>query len=194
MESFYYVLLYSSVLWLPREEEEGFEKLVSEYFDEYQEMEGTVQGGAFKAVNIETGFFRNIWIFHNTLVQRFLDDILELQRPFEDQPSWTPQALYAIIKSMDEEDLPLDDRIDHQSKKGKLARRRARYAPRRTAVPAKLEAHPVTPVHTSSTHSGASSKRGADEAGLKERVESIKRPCCIFVDRHEEQGRSCECF
>lgn len=187
MESFYYVLLYSSVLWLPREEEEGFEKLVSEYFNEYLVGDGIATGGSFKAVNIFTGFFRNIWQFDNVLMQKYLDDILDLQRPFEDQPSWIPQALYTVMKSMDEEDLPLDDRMDHyRLKRNKFGPRR-RHTHRRTTAHVKPAPSPIAkspqdvPVDFE-----APGKRGVNEAQLKERTESTKRPCRISIDKIEE--------
>lgn len=194
MESVYYVLMYASILWLPRNEDKDFLRTVSQYFDQHSDCNGTTEGGVMKAGNILTGNFQRAWRFDNVHLQSCLDDILELLRPIEEQPNWKPEELYAILTSADEEDLPLDDRMDHyQILQDKITQRKAQYEQcEREDQSETLSVESVpglsTSAQTSSSNSEVSSKRSVDEAGLEECEEPTKRMCCtIFEDGHQDQ-------
>lgn len=180
MESVYYVLMYASVHWLPRNKEKNFLKIVSNFFDEYTECIDTTEGGTMKASNMISGYFQEIWHFGNVHLQICLDGMIELLRPFEDQPSWTPEDLNAILESADKEDLPLDDRMDHyQIEQDKIAQREAEFERRYRSEYLYDESIPDLShsAQTSSANSETSGKRSVDVAGLEECVEPTKRLC-----------------
>lgn len=185
MESIYYVLFLASILYLPRKEVYDFEKLISDFFDSCHDLGEINVGGSYKIANVSSVTFRQNWQFDNTLVRKCLDTMIKLQQPFQKQPDWTPQALYAILESTDKDDLPLDDRMDHLNTK--RTRRYPRMAPpyvcslkyghtsseelvlslSKTAQPSPVKAE-------------TSNKRSMDELELEDCGEPVKRPCGAF--------------
>ena len=138
------------------------------------------RGGALKGSNIISRSFLKIWHFDNVHLHKCLDDMLELLRPFKDQPSWAPEACYAILESTDIEDLPYDDRMDHyQIEQDYQTRRRAWIEQQEQSETLSVNSVPDLPAsaQTSSSDSEASSKRSVGEAGLEEYGEPSKRMC-----------------
>lgn len=180
MESVYYVLLYASVFWLPRNEGRNFLRFTSNFFNQHSDYNGTTEGGVLKSSNITSGYFQRAWHFDNVHFQTCLEGILELLRPIEDQPKWKPEDLYAILTSTDKEELPLDDRMDHcQIVQDKIAQRKAQYERecQSGTLPVKLVPGVSNSAQTSLCNSGVSNKRSVDDPGLEECVESNKRTC-----------------
>ena len=181
MESFYYVILYASVLWSPRDDVNDVEERMSKFFDEYVFYGRRTEGGTAKTLNVLRGTFLRMWDFKNGSLQQWLARVLELQRPFEIQPNWTAQALSDQWKITDEEDLPEDDRIDHllmiQMEKDRLALLRSSG---RSIDKLGRAGHSLdTPEKTSPP----SSKRSAEDANVEERPDSSKRQCTFTPDR-----------
>lgn len=194
MESIYYVLFIASILYLPRAEVKEFEVLVSRFLDQDMVPAEGSTGGVYKIANVASDRFREKWEFDNALVQKCLDELIELQGPFQDQPDWTPQAFYSILESTDLEDLPLDDRMDHcQIKRDKAAQRQAWYdlqydleyghTSSKEPFPS-----PTKTAGTSSVQSETASKRSVEEAELEACGEPTKRVCStVSVKRVQDQ-------
>lgn len=186
MESFYYVIIYASVLWLPHKEVDDVERRVSRFFDEYEVNNGKAEGGMVKMSNLYSGAFHRIWNFRNSSLQQWLTRVLEIQWPYGELEDWTPEALSNQWKITDEEDLPEDDRIDHISMIRMEKDRLALLQSSNRAID-KLEQSGHT-LDVPEKISPLSSKRSAEDAKLEERSDSSKRQCrpCYWVDPREE--------
>lgn len=117
MESFFYVVLYAALRWLPHNHIEELGNLMSEYFNEYREHDGTPLGGRAKASNITFGDFTKGFKWENGHLATWFNDALQLQRrELLEQRGlfWTPEALKELWKDINSKDLPNDDRIEHK--------------------------------------------------------------------------------
>lgn len=163
MESFYYVILYSSVLWLPHKEVHNLELHVSKFFDEYSEDRGKVTGGIGKISDRAMGTFYEVWEFKNDSLKCWLEEVRTLQEACRRgaQPKWTPEALHRQWKMTDEDNLPVDDRIDHRL--AKLTEHMREEKPN------------IRDAATIASVSCSSSKRSTKEASFDERSDSNKR-------------------
>lgn len=172
MESFYYVILYASVLWLPHKNIENIEKRISRFFDEYEVNDGVVQGGSAKIANLVAGLFHKVWGFESDSLNRLLEGtrLLQQQAAEEKRSKWTPEALHKQWKSTDEEDLPTNDKVDHLLLQSKENERKLKLTMQRSR-----EGSPVHEPHSLDAASRSSSKRSADDAGFEEPSESSKR-------------------
>lgn len=113
MESFYYVVLYSSALWLPHEESDNDKEHISKFFDEHEVFNGRLEGGTLKFLNRKLGKFETSWGFKNELLREWLTRVRQLQLPYQTQPNWNPTSLHNVWLSIDRSNLPTDDRKEH---------------------------------------------------------------------------------
>lgn len=195
MESFYYVMLYCGVRWLPHKKVVDIKKQITSFFDEINDMGGKPCGGSFKHANIWVGDFHRLIGFTNAAIQAWFSKVLQLQRPFFEQPNWKPEILHEIWKLADDADLPNNDRIDNiprrktkvekrRSKKcsgeGKLGKNKKMSEDKKDnegeQLSLKAESRRVEP-GTEEGKPRISSKRSADEAGVIEHGQSSKRLC-----------------
>lgn len=175
MESFYYIVLYASVLWLPHMDVPLLENWVSNFFNESMDYHGQAVGGTVKESNRTSGSFYKLWRFKNNSLKTWLEAVRRLQWVSEDgkQHKWTPKALHDQWKSTDEEDLPVDDREDHieinTSKKGK--------GKKNTATQPSAHASQISLQQSQSIDAAAStsSKRPASETGFEEHLDASRR-------------------
>lgn len=188
MESFYYVVFYASVLWLPHKDVPNIANRVSKFFDEYDEYDGKAQGGTAKESNRNSGSFYKLWLFKNDSLKKWLEAVRKLQWRTEDdeQPRWTPEALHDQWKSTDEEDLPIDDRVYHATQQEELQSSVAAVSSK--PRPQKANVNPHSPSHASGSveiKSRTSSKRSAKDARFEESSDSSKRrrlSGCLVID------------
>lgn len=189
MESIYYVLLLASILYLPRRKVKEFEHNLSSFFDEYLDLGDMNAGGNFKIANVATGLFKRCWKFDNALVQKCLDELIELQRPFQDQPEWTPQALHTILESADEDNLPPGDRMDHrQIIRDKIIEEEAYAVLQYKLAYGSGSSEESVSNLTETTHCAqtpsvtpeTSKKRSISEAESEDCGKPVKRPCGAF--------------
>lgn len=126
LESFYYIILYASILWLPHKELEtkDTEYRMKRFFGDYHEQNGHMTGGRSKFHNQSYGTFSKQWKFYNKALNSWLKYVLALQKP-ENVENWTPMALHNIWKDIDENDLPLDDRVDNLTQNTKRGKKKA---------------------------------------------------------------------
>lgn len=196
MESFYYVTLYASVLWLPHENSEDVEVEMATFFDEYKERNGKAHGGIAKESNRASGRFHRLWGFKNDSLKIWLEDVRKLQwKNWDDgQPKWTPQRLNGIWKTLDDGDLPVDDRTVHVLPQVAKEDSRKTEISTSNAVQGQNIALPEPESRSTDAASRASSKRSAEEASFEERSDSSKRYCrsgCVSNPRDDRLKRSC---
>ena len=186
MESFYYVILYASVLWLPHKEIDDIERRISKFFHEYELFDGKAEGGSAKLSNSYRETFYRVWDFENRSLRLWLEKVLELQRPWDEPPNWTPQALYDQWKVIIDENLPEDDRIDHLSMV-QTERDRLALLQSSSCIIDKL-GRTGRVFNTPEKTPPLSSKRSAEDAKFEERSNSPKRQCrpCYVVEPREE--------
>lgn len=178
MESFFYVILYASVLWLPHKPVDDIGKHVSLFFDECNDHNGRPRGGSLKNSNRCSSTFYEIWEFENDSLKRWLEIVRDLQWPTRmgEQPEWTPKALYDQWKSTDEENLPLNDRVDHLvAEQPKECEQKPETADLNTTEPSENSIPPGYGLRSSNIASRSSSKRSANDAGFEGQSESSKR-------------------
>ena len=101
---------------------------MSKFFDEHGYNNGKAEGGPHKLQDLTSGKFYKTWNFKNEALRMWFSGVLALRRPVPEPLNWTPEALYNLWRSVDEKELPLDDRKDHlsmtkKSKKGKQSQR-----------------------------------------------------------------------
>lgn len=186
MESFYYVIIYASVLWLPHENCDDVERQISKFFDEYDEYQGRTQGGVAKESNRISATFYDLWGFKNNTLKNWLEKVRDLQwRDREGrQPEWTPKLLCDQWKFTDEDDLPVDDRVEHVQAK---VRRQGKRIQEINTLDGAREGHDAAPPkHESGSLNGeskCSSKRSAEEARFEERSDASKRSCRLVSEK-----------
>lgn len=172
MESFYYVILYASIVWLPHGKSDNVETWLLKFFDENTEHLETTRGGAMKNSNRFSGDFYELWNFKNDALKRWLEGVWGLQwiARHGDQLDWTPRKLYDQWKSTDEEDLPTDDRIDNigtkSTRKGKEKKKPEPSNATQVSVRSSRNADPPSSRSLNMTH--ASSKRTAKETEFED--------------------------
>lgn len=177
MESFYYMVLYASVRWLPHGKLDEIKERISKFFDENEAYRGKFEGGHQKFSNRERGRFETFWGFENEFLREWLKRVRKLQLPAQNQPSWTPRMLHDIWKSIDEEDLAKDDRKDHL---GSIQRQLINNVPpatRTSTRSTKITSQKVFDLIPVNVTSGTSSKRrvGEAEAGFESNTDALKR-------------------
>lgn len=190
MESFFYVILYASILWLPHREVNNIKRRMSKFFDEYDLVKGKAEGGASKYTNRALGNFVHSWGFKNQTLGDWFGEVLELQRPVGEEINWTPEALYDVWTSIDERGLPNDDRSDN------LVPKLSKGRPKPSKDQAQQDTYTPNPVEQKTILEGecdspsekrrASSKRSAEDAELIGRTADLnKRLCnarCLVVE------------
>lgn len=175
MESFYYIILYASVLWLPHNNSLKIEEELAEFFDSYRERNGKVQGGTPKESNRSGGKFASLWGFKSEALWNWLEKVRRMQWISEEdqQPRWTPKALYDQWKCTDALDLPIDDRIDNikasASKGGK------KKQPGSPSVATRVSVHPSRQIVSSRKHKSGSSKRPINKTEFEDNLDESKR-------------------
>lgn len=204
MESFYYVLLFASIHWMPHDDLKNIKKLILDFFDEIESFRGGVRGGCMKIANIGSNRYHSMWGFTNTSLRSCLEDIGKLQDEWtKNQPDWKPQNLYAILESTDNEALPLGDRVDHIQKlrdgrdhRRALAElRNANLKPSASKSTSESESL-KTPSNDTQTSDLNNNKRSAEDAGLDECIEPVKRQNCpmsVSGDHYQLQDQDSQC-
>lgn len=115
MESFFYVVLYAAVRWLPHNDVDNLGNLMYHYFNEYREHNGKPKGGSLKSSNITFGDFTNEFKWENEHLARWIEKALEFQQFFgREKPGWTVENLQKLWEDIDSTDLPNDDRVEHK--------------------------------------------------------------------------------
>lgn len=197
MESFYYVVLYASVIWLPHENSECVEEEVTSFFDEYKERSGKARGGVAKESNRASGKFYRLWRFGNDALKEWLEAVRLLQWPtrYGEQPEWTPKALNDQWKTTDEGNLPTNDRVNRALSRSPEEEVRETEASTSNALrESENIALPEPGSHSTDAVSRSSSKRSAEEVGFEERSDSSKRfrrSGCVPNLRDDRMRRSC---
>lgn len=116
MESFFYVVLYAALRWLPHNYNEELGNLMERYFNEYYEFEGNPEGGDKKASNRNGNgrTFTNKINWANKDLARWINQCLYLQEKTRgEQPDWTENNLRESWERLDGKDLLTDDRVEH---------------------------------------------------------------------------------
>lgn len=116
MESFFYVVLYASIRWLPHDYIDNLAKEIRIYFGDCQEQNGIIVGGAVKMINLAHRSFFKMFEWRNSHLRDWIYGVLSLQfQEINNQglPIWTPERLYDLWVSIDNSNLPMQDRFDH---------------------------------------------------------------------------------
>lgn len=117
MESFFYVVLYAALRWLPHNHIEELGNIMSRYFNEYHEFEGNPEGGRAKASNREGNGsdFTNKFHWEDEHLAKWINQCILLQEKYRGkQPDWTEKNLRELWEEINGKHLPNDDRIEHK--------------------------------------------------------------------------------
>lgn len=118
MESFFYVVLYAAIRWLPHNNVKELGKLMSKYFNESRVYDGVTKGGGAKEKNITENDFTAKFEWRNEHMAEWINKVLRLQLRERDHGSygniWTSNNLLRIWEKTDKEMLPKDDRVVHR--------------------------------------------------------------------------------
>lgn len=196
MESFYYVVLYASIHWLPHENPDDVKTEVARFFDEYKERRGKAHGGIAKSSNFTSGRFYDLWGFQNDALKIWLEGVRKMQwKNWDDeQPKWTPKGLNDLWKIADEGDLPIDDRVEHLLPQATKDARKTKTSASDAIQKNRCVALPGSGSRSADAVSRSSSKRSVEEVGFEERSGSSKRFCrsgCVPILRDDRLRRSC---
>lgn len=176
MESFYYIILYASVLWLPHENIQDVEEEMAEFFNNHKERNGQVKGGTPKEANRIGGKFFSQWRFENDALKDWLETVRLLQWPtrYGEQVEWTPKALNDQWKATDEGDLPIDDRLDNISTNasGRGKKKQRLVTPSHAT---QVSFHSSQLIASSRTHKSGSSKRPVNKTEFEDSLDESKR-------------------
>lgn len=173
MESFYYIILYASIVGLPHENLDDVEGDISGFFDEHKVHKGKLLGGRAKNSNRFSSDFYDLWEFKNDALKNWLEVVLQLQYKSDkgEQLKWTPKALCDQWKITDEDDLPVNDRVHNT---GVNASTRGKSKPNtNTPSATQVSAHISRPSQSQSQ--STSRKRLVDETDFEEHSEALKR-------------------
>lgn len=123
MESFFYVVLYAGLLWLPHEpanpnRPSHLRNDMTNFFGDCHELAGKVSGGNFKMRNIiSSGYFTGLFKWKNKRLGKWVKEVQTLRSEHEkhkDKPFWTAEALKRIWENTDGKILPNNDRYEHK--------------------------------------------------------------------------------
>lgn len=117
MESFFYVVLYASLRWLPHSFSGDLAKEMRAYFDDCRESNGMIVGGNAKTLNLVDDYtFIGTFEWKNPELSHWIHTTLSLQRKQfrnKDQPIWIPEKLFSFWVLTDSSNLPMGDRFEH---------------------------------------------------------------------------------
>lgn len=116
MESFFYVVLYAGIRWLPHDFSGDLTREMKLFFDNCYESSGMVVGGALKRNNIFDEFFVDLFEWENEHLENWIKGVLLLQQleiNNQDAPTWTAERLHRLWLRIDESISPEDDRFEH---------------------------------------------------------------------------------
>lgn len=116
VESFFYVVLYACLRWLPHAFSGNLVQEMKSFFDDCRESQGMPVGGGYKALNIVFGTFMALCEWRNDhLANWFNEVLLLLRRGLDDRDAcaWTARRLHEIWLKSDNNELPTGDRYEH---------------------------------------------------------------------------------
>lgn len=98
MESLYYVVLYSSIRWLPHNEVACLSEEMTYYFYDWApEGDAGIRGGIPKCANIFTGLFTNLFEWEDVATRLWMKHAWQIQHTWKNGKTiWTPERLMRV--------------------------------------------------------------------------------------------------
>lgn len=116
MESFFYVVLYACVRWLPHNFSGDLAKDMRDFFDDCREKRGMVVGGSLKRDNVIDEYFVECFEWKDDHLANWINVALSFQRSNmngQDTTMWTAERLDGLWELTDKNIRHKHDRFEH---------------------------------------------------------------------------------